>query len=141
MAYMSSIKAPDVVQNRAMHFIDIYWDLLAVELIECFVCEVIKEDEERLYQSLWFISTDAIMEVKNFIQDDHFDYIKYKENILWWDLSAKDFDFKNATAASRLSIDIQHGGKIAGHLSASGINCMHLFHILREIIQPNTMRM
>jgi len=66
------------------------------------------------------------MEAKEFITKDMFDKTIWGNAILYWEITKQNYDFKQATDASRLVIHFRSTTDITGTLMASGANCDHL---------------
>ncbi len=96
---------------------------------DIYISEYIKDDSTREYESLWFFSKKYCLETHQFINDDNIDIVPLS-NLMRVAISAKEYDFKQATSKSRLNVRVQFIMPVEGNLKASGENCDFLNNII-----------
>lgn len=119
-----------------------FYKLVCPEVITgIFVTDYIDEEGRREYENLWFFSDSLVMEAKGFLTGDDFDTASVRENVKYWQVKKQDYDFHQATAASRISIHLrlESGGlsAITVDLKASGNNCDYLRELHLKYFIPN----
>lgn len=135
--YLRSIGITDVLKERIVSIYQIVERVCPEEIDDIFVTDYIKDDASRDYENLWFFSKKHVMEIRQFISKDDFDICPTYKQIGHLIIRKKDYDFENATQASRLSIEFQMHNWIEGNLRASRENCDYLKSILLKHIVPN----
>ncbi len=139
--YLDSIEAPQVVRGRVDQIHGFYQILCPEEITDLYISEYVEDSGRRQYESLWFFSSSYCMEALQFVSQVKLDMIGLHDSVYRWAATAAEYDFKKATSASRLSLDIEFGGDLRGSLKASSENCDFLVGVLRQHLIPNMKQM
>ena len=137
LQYLKRISLTDVLINRIEKIISSYLLLCPEEIVDIFVSEFIKEDGMREYESLWLFSEKYTMEAKQFIIQDDFDITPLKKRVYYIGIKKQDYDFKEITDKSRLTIDFTLEEMVQGDLKGSKENCEYLLKVFVKHILPN----
>ena len=133
--YVQSLGMTKPLLERAESVLSFYEIVLTSPIKDLFVSEYVNEEKTRVYESLYLFSDQAIMEAKQFVSDDVYDWAPLPESIMYWEIKRKDFDLKTATEKSRLFLTVRlHGsglGTMRAELKASAANCDQLFSIFQ----------
>lgn len=135
--YLRGLGSTKVVTDRVLEIHALYESWCPEELIDCFISEYRNEENEREYESLWFLSNRYLMEAKDFLSSDHFDLAIIKHNILRWEIRGQEYSYEQATNKSRLSIEVAVKGHITARLKASQENCDTLMKVFRKHFRSN----
>jgi hypothetical protein len=135
--YLKSISLSKVLIDRITEIYENYQMLFPIEILDIFVCDYVKEDGSREYQSLWFFSDNYLLEAKEFVVKFDIDICPHKDSIYYINFEFQDFNFKIAEDRSRLRIYFEFGDDKACELKASRENCDYLMKIYRRFILPN----
>lgn len=139
--YLKDINMSDILVERVMEVFNFYQLVHANEITDIFVTDYLKEDGERVYESLWFFSQGYLMEAKGFMSKDEFDMSPLLKCVSYWSLEKKNYDFQKATVKSRLFIKIKFSElDINAQFKASKENCDYLKNIFHKYILPNFSR-
>lgn len=123
---------------RVKEVVDFYSQVYPEQIDDIFVTEYFDADGNRQYVNLWLFSDTSMMEAKNFLNEDDFDWAPLKQHIVYWSITKTDYDFQKATDKSRLALDYRLLSGIAGQLNASRGNCDNLKALFFKLILPNT---
>ena len=134
--YLTSIGLRPVLLSRAETIIDFYSGILEIDPEYLFVSEYQGNDGSRQYESLWLCSSRFFCEAKNFTAEYDCDYVPYDGNFAQWSVLYKDFDWRDATEESRLTLDFLLNNDVYGKLQATGFNCNQLVKFLDLYIKP-----
>ena len=134
--YLESVGFQDPLLQRAESAFRFYSDFtcLAIDLI--FVSEY-RDQEKRIYESLWVFSENCAGETHLREKQEDFDLIRLQSNISRWIVQKTEFEFGDeATDASRLTASFATPSGVQGTLKASGTNCLRLAEVLQRFIIP-----
>jgi len=137
VSYLNSISATDQVMARVEIILNFYKEACPEDIMDIFICETIKSDGNREYQSLWLFSEKYAMEAKNFLIQDDFDIMPIKNLMTYCDVQKTEYDFNNASEGSRLLVKISVTHMLNGELRASKANCNFLKSITLKYFVPN----
>src|ERR1035437_1103 len=121
--YLEKIGMSNPLIRRVEEIYNFYHDFVTEEITNIFVTDFIKEDGNREYDSLWLFSKNYAMEAKAFISRDDFDMTPLNKQLTYWSIEKQEYDFKTATAKSRIHIEITFATHTNGILNASKENC------------------
>jgi hypothetical protein len=134
--YLASLELTDPVKARVESVLEFYAVLAPEEIESIFVTDYLDQNGARFFESLWLFSKGYVMEAKQFISQDDFD-IGPLGRLFWIAVRKENYDFKTATAASRLNIEYRNlASEFGGQLRASGKNCDNLRQVLVERLVP-----
>lgn len=109
-----------------------------LDTADMFINDYIKEDGERVLQSLVLFSEEVFLEAPDFLTEDQIEFNAYHRRVFFWHLEKKDYDFETATERSRLYLTFNCAlAELYGEMRASGRNCDYLRDIFRKYIVPN----
>lgn len=112
-------------------------DMCPDEIEDIFVTDYIKEDGTRDYENLWFFSKNYCLEAKKFLTQIDLDITPIKNRIIYWTVTAQEFDFKKASENSRLNLEFQTIQRIHGDFKSAKGNCASLQAIISKYVKPN----
>ena len=136
--YLKDINMSDFLVARVEEVFNFYQLVHSDEITDIFVTDYLKEDGERIYESLWFFSQGYLMEAKGFMSKDEFDMSPLRKCVSYWSLEKKDYDFQKATVKSRLFIKVKFSElDISAQFKASKENCDYLKGLFHKYILPN----
>ena len=128
---------PATLQKRVKDAYAFFADTCPESIAKIFVTDYVKEDNERVYENVWFFSKNLYMEAKLFASTADYDFAPLHGPLEYTRVKMTDYDFKKADTKSRLSIEFTMRTKVGGDLRASGDNCDHLKGIFVEVLKPN----
>lgn len=104
-----------------------------------FVSEFTKEDGKREFLSFWMFSDRYSLESKDFPgANETLDVAYISRSIAYVEIKQKQYDFKEAADASRLTIAFTYSvSTIHSTLRASKNNCDALRNVYLEYLKPN----
>lgn len=131
--YLMAIDVPTPLQKRVDEIIALYGRIYKEPIEDIFVCDYIKEDGSRGYDSLWLFSGRFSMEAKEFVNKHDYDITP--NQITYMSLEVQDYDLSDkATLTSRLLVRMTYLGVgmagISGSLKAARENCPYLKNVL-----------
>lgn len=135
--YLRSINIPVPLGENIQKAYEFYKETCPDEITGIFVTDYMKKDGTREYENLWFFSEKYCMEAKQFIIKQDFDITPIQKHVYRWSIKKRDYDFKEATDNSRLTLHFFLGNNIIGDLKASKENCDYLRNIFIKYIKPN----
>lgn len=137
--YLKSIGMVDVLQQRVSAIYDFYEKVCPEKILSIFVSEYIKKDGAREYENLTFFSEKSVMEAKQFLTGDNFDFAPMGKRVFYWRIKKQDYDFQKATEKSRLNLRVNLSPTVMGYLlfKASKENCDHLKEVFIKHLLPN----
>ena len=135
--YLKSIEieVDSEIYKRIQKHYEFYNGFLEIEISDIFISEIIDQEGNRIYQSLWFFNEESISEVTSFITKDDYDQDR-KEWINSWTLTKSNFDdLENPNDQSRAVMKIYMANSSReGLFQASKGNCKKLMEIFKEQI-------
>jgi hypothetical protein len=138
--YLQSLGMGSVFIESIYRFYNCFLQIADEQATDLFVSEYVNDDGQRQFMGVCFFSDNFVYEVEDFVSDTPKMWIaKLTNNIAFIGLHAKNYDFKNATLASRLILDSSwlQGTTFGLTGKASGDNCTHLLEIVRKYLKPN----
>lgn len=108
------------------------------EISDLFITDYIQKDGSRQHENLWFFSKKYFMEAKMFINKDDFDFMPISSGLRYLQIEKQNYDFKQATNESRMTVEYQGTGMMNGKLIASRENCDKLRDIIIKYFAPIT---
>lgn len=145
--YLTSLPMPKTYVNRTTVVLDQIERLFTFETEDLFVTDYIKDDGERVFESLWLFNRNLVVEAKDFLNKEDFDLTPIKSAVGYLCVKSSGFDFVKATNKSRLNIKFNfclEGGMgftgISAQMRASGENCLKLLGVLQTYVKPNLSR-
>ena len=134
--YLESIGITGNLIERINSIYTFYTELIPEEIEDIFITDYIKEDGSREYENLWFFSEKHIVEAKQFILIDDFDFVTNK--MIYWHLTKKEYDFNTANEESRLTLSCKllHSDRWTTFKAAKE-NCDKLKSVFKKYIMPN----
>jgi hypothetical protein len=137
-AYFDMIDTPAPIIERATALIDAYARITDIRDADVFISDVIDAEGNRTFPSLWLFMPDAAFEAKISADGgDQIDGTATRRRIVHWVARLLDFDFREARASSRASLEVWFSDEILGDLTATGPNCLRLTEVLRKYIAVN----
>lgn len=140
VTYLDSIGVTKTAQRKIEDIHAFYEKVTPEEITAIFVTEFVNEEGRREYENLWFFTDSLVMEAKQFLTADEYDMMALQGNVSRWVIKKQSYDFEQASAASRLSLEFTLGGGLGlagADLKASEANCDHLMDIFRRFVMPN----
>jgi len=135
--YLNSIDIPVPLRENIQKAYEFYQGICPDEITGIFVTDYVKKDGIREYENLWFFSEKYCMEAKQFVIKDDFDIVSIQKHVYRWRIEKRDYDFKEATDMSRLTLYFVLESQITAGLKASKGNCDYLRDIFIKYIKPN----
>jgi hypothetical protein len=109
-------------------------------IADFFMSESLKEDGQRIFESLWFVSPKYLLECKRILSEVfNIDIACTYKSIEHLEVTYVDFDPlqpQTTTDHSRLSAEATIG-MVLCTLKASGSNCTRLWRIIERNMRPN----
>jgi hypothetical protein len=135
--YMAAIGLSSTLAGRADHAYELCAKVCPEKIEQIFVNDYIDQEGARVFQSIYFFSTNYIMEAKGFVSAENYDLTAIEIPLKYLNWEAKDFDFTKATEKSRLTFYTyaQQSG-IMVSLKASKENCDYLWELIRTYFLP-----
>lgn len=137
--YLKSIGiGSELFLTRIETLMEIHSKLCQDEILDIFVDDYIKEDGTREYEGITFFSNEYSFGSTNFLTTDNFVFSNLKKSTVFVAFKSKDYDFKKATALSRLNVIIGYETtNFKGNYKASKENCDVLRRIALKYMKPN----
>lgn len=135
--YLESIEVTKTHMERIEKIFEFYGIASKVKIKDIFVNDYFTKEGERKYESLWLFSANYAMESKLDIPTDSYDLLPLRNQVVYWELKNKDYDFKKATEDSRCHLRFTMTTDIEGTLKGTKENCDHLKDIFLNYIVPN----
>lgn len=137
--YLEDIGIGKSIKKRVWEIYKFYEDICPEEVTQIFVTEYISEEGEKIYENLSFFSDSYGMEAKDFINKDDFDMVLLEE-MTYWNIKKNDYNFKTATEASRLYIELVLSSNTYYEFKASKNNCDYLKKLFIEFLLPKFLK-
>ena len=117
---------------------EFYLEMCPDEIADIFVTDYIDSEGKREYENLCFFSDKYTMEAKGFAMGkDDFDIAPIKGRVKYYEIQKQDYDFKEATEKSRLTLHFSLDTGVHGEFKASKENCDALRDIILKHVKPN----
>jgi hypothetical protein len=110
------------------------------EIQDIFVTDYVDAEGRRNYESLWLFTPSYVMEAKQFLSENNFDFTLLKDCVRLWRIKKRDYDFRKAEPESRMYLELSLAQGAACVLKASQENCDYLRDIFLKYILPNVVR-
>lgn len=136
LEYLKFIGITEILKKKILDIYEFYEHVCPEKIEDIFVTEYIKDDVSREYESVWFFSEKYCMEAKSFTTVDNFDMCSLSKAVIYLCIEKKNYDFKKATAESRLTLGFQTSD-LMGDIKATRENCDYLKDIFLKYFVPN----
>jgi hypothetical protein len=125
--YLEKINLPDPFRERVHKIVAFYSDICLKQVDDIYVSEYVRDNGQQEYESLWLFTKFSILEARDFIIKDDFDYSLAGTGICYWRLKKEYYELKESTSQSRLYLKIDWASNVmSGELKGSGLNCEFL---------------
>ena len=115
-----------------------FYEAFSPEKVESmFVSEYTTEEGQKQFESLWMFSRHLLMEAKQFLLQDNFDFAPNDMGGEHLVIEKQEYDFQEAGEDSRLTLTFTLRSDISAELKASGSNCDQLREICLRHFLPN----
>jgi len=135
------LKAIGITSKVFLDRIEIIYDMCCEmcpeEIEDVFVTNYINSQKQVEYENLWFFSPSYCLEAKQFLQKYDLDITPIKERIRYWTITVDNYDFKQATADSKLSLQFELVQGVEAFFKSEGKNCGFLKNIIDKYVKPN----
>lgn len=137
--YLDTLEVTQKTIRLALTDILEYGHIICPEkIIDIFISEYINTEDKQIYEGLWMISENYMMEAKTFRTKYDIDIMKYSNSIKYVQFIVKDYDLKNASVNSSLTLKFTMKNiDMKGILKASGNNCDALYNIYEKYFKCN----
>jgi hypothetical protein len=138
LAYLNDLRASSVVISRVENLIDLLHEIVTIEFTGIFLNDFITQDGIMQFDALYLFSDREIIQAKNFLQMDNFEFGGYKEAISSIEIQGQDYNFKTTSEKSRFTISLNCVvGARYYQFKASKQNCNYLKSIYDVYLRPN----
>lgn len=139
--YLKAMGITEPLKKRIETIYGYYREICPDKILDIFISEYITEDGLREFQDLRFFSKTCLMLAPNFVTENDLRISPMKKRIGWMMFETRDYDFKNATEKSRLTLTGWYGERPGGEfvLKGSKENCDYLMKVFHKHIVPNFM--
>ena len=122
--YLASIGISTPIMSRIDKVYESYRMICPQPITGIFVTDYITADGTREYQNLWFFSKHFVMEAKDFLASDVFDFDPLHKRPYHLGIQKQDYEFGKATEKSRMTVEFSLlPGEWHGQLRAAKENC------------------
>lgn len=136
--YLLSLGFTDILLPRCNEVFRILSDMAGEEILDVFISEYREEDGKCYYEDFRVFTETACLAVKNFLHEYRFVFWRLKNRYNNANLHSTNYDYREATALSRLTIlCYSKEGQTGLIMKASQKNCDHLYSIFKKYIRPN----
>lgn len=136
--YLASIGMQAPFIERTSEVYALITSVIPHKFDDFYVCDVVDNEKNRKYTSLWLFARGMVVESKNYLTMEKMDFARV-DKVKYYELSSKDYDYRKANENSRLSVDFKFYSSgpdtVGGQLIASGVNCDYLMTIFKKYIQ------
>lgn len=143
MHYYDAVDWPDPVRRRLREISPLAEEYCPETISRIFLSETINSEEERDYQSAWFLSPNYALEFFDPIPGGpsgtpaRFDVTPMSGRVARAEFTVRQFNSGRGSASSRLTVDFATKDLVTGVLRASGTqNCRWLRQIVDDFILP-----
>jgi len=137
--YLRSVGFAEPLIERTKVAVKFYTEICKIEPTVLFVSEY-RDKQERVFESIFFLNEEMILEAKKFTKMEDFDCIRFRNRISYWDVKSEKFDWHTPKESSRLTIEVKFVHDMYAKFQASGENCLKLLELLKTYIVPNVVK-
>ena len=120
--YMDEIGVENsAIQSRASDVVNQFQNICSEDIEDIFLSEYKKEDDSRVYESIWFFTKNYTGEAKNFRSEFGLDLITLQ--IEYYKITYSDYNFTAATDKSRMTLAVRFNSDFQGIFKATERNC------------------
>lgn len=138
--YLGILPLTQVVKDRIEIVISLNAKIINDEVIDIFICDLKDEEGTKEYTSLWLFTDSHLMECKNFLSENNFDLVFYKNSIRYCSIKPIDFDFDSPTTKSSITINCSLLGALSCNIIATEDNCKKAFDIYKKYFVANIIK-
>lgn len=136
LTYLNDIQVSGVMIKRIKNIYEEVKNFFNIEIDDLFVSNIINNNNDKEFVSLWFFTSKATIECKDFANKDDFDLTKM-ENLFYIHITKTDYNFANTpNNNSRITINAQIGDVLSVNLMATGNNCKYAMNIAQKYLTP-----
>jgi hypothetical protein len=138
LAYTQTISLSTTLTAKVRSVFDFYSTICPEEIKWIHISDYFTQEGERVYEAVYLFSDNFAMEAKEFASREDFDLAPI-ELISYLGIKKQDYDLKQATEKSRLTLFFHFSEKAYVEMKASKENCDNLWSLFREYVLPRTM--
>ena len=126
------------IREKLSKVVDTVASNLPEGLEEIFVSTSLSQGE-RGYPSVWLFTARLAVEIRQPLNQGRIqcDMFRLKDAVDWIRLSARRYDFKEATENSELYVEFATIDSVSCILEATGEGCRHLMDVYKHRVTPN----
>jgi hypothetical protein len=142
--YITRLGGADLIIQKSEKLQSVANILCPERITDFFISEVVKDDGQRIFTSLWFLSPKHMLECKKILAEEfNIDVACIYKSIERCEMTYVEYDPLDPQATtdrSRLSIE-GNIGMIDYTFKASKDNCSKLWHIFECYLKPNLVKL
>ena len=135
--YLESVGLEGIFLSRVEEVLNFYEQVYPDQIEDIFISEYVDNDRNRHYEGMWLFTENSFMEAEGFLNEHDFDSSPLKGEVSYWNIRKTEYNFRQATAESRMALDFSARTRVRGKLKSSGENCDKLKEIFLKYIIPN----
>lgn len=136
--YLQSLGFTEILLPKCNEIFGILSEMADEEILDIFISEYLQEDGTRYYEDFRVFTETTCLVAKDFLHEHRFALWNLKDRYHNANLHSTNYDYKEATALSRLTIYCySKEGQTGLVMKASKKNCDHLYNIFKKHIRPN----
>lgn len=137
-AYLENVGLRSPLVERGVDIVDKWESLYGARPIDIVVDDERDESNARVYKDLWGLYPDFVVEQYTWTAGNfRGDVVSLESGIVRFEYTVRDYNFVEATDASRMTLEVDFQARVAGTVNVSGANCDHLLRLYREYFVPN----
>lgn len=135
--YLEKIGITTPIQTKCEKILSLMSEMTDEKIEDIYISDYISAGGVREYSSIWAFTKTYVLEAKQFITEINLDITPILDQIVYWSITAKDYDFKNTSEESIFTLSFGNATGINGQLKAVKNNCSYLKSIIDKYIKPN----
>jgi len=136
--YLRSLGFTDILLPKCNEIFGILSELADEEILDIFISEYLQKDGTSNYEEFRVFTETTCLVAKNFLHEHIFVLWNLKSRYVNSHFHSLNYDYKEATAQSRLIIHCTSTeGQTGLLMKATKKNCDHLYSIFKKHIKPN----
>jgi hypothetical protein len=142
--YVTQLGGADSLFEKSEKLQSVAGILCPERITDFFISEIVKDDGQHIFESLWFLSPRYFLECKKILTGEfNIDVACMYRSIERCEMTYVEFDPlhpENTTDNSRLRIE-GNIGTVEYSFKAAKTNCCKLWHIFERYVKPNLIQL
>lgn len=137
--YLNRIGMPDALKARVEELYGLFEPYFLEPVIQLIVTDEYDGEKKRIYNNLWFVSKNHVMETKSFVSKTNIDVMNI-ESFVYVRVNLENYNAKKVADDAKVDLSANTTSSFRVDFSGTGENVAVILDFLKECILPRFIR-